>query len=347
MAVKIADGKIFQYTTGEDSEVTVTKLYEGTINGNDIGGKTLTPYGLGGYCGSTANNADGKNLTWEIPLVDDDDNEETPKQLSTVLSIEGTGDINDYSSADAPWQGCNVSLIIVPDETAYNTFAPKVSDGDKELMAPGSITLAKNEAGWSTYCHNYPVAYSLSEGATAYTVCSVSSTNVNVAATEGDLVDADEPLLIGYSGTGDVTLTALPAIATTPGSSSIVDNGGTDAIFYGNAGNTSLTANDLTNYIYLYGNTEGQQSYVLSSGIFIPVISTDGGIAPHRCWLNVTTSNAPKMLSIGDEATSLTTIDNGQWTIDNYWYTLDGRKLEKRPTTKGMYINNGKKVVIK
>jgi hypothetical protein len=29
------------------------------------------------------------------------------------------------------------------------------------------------------------------------------------------------------------------------------------------------------------------------------------------------------------------------------WYTLDGRKLESKPTKKGLYIVNGNKVVIK
>ena len=29
------------------------------------------------------------------------------------------------------------------------------------------------------------------------------------------------------------------------------------------------------------------------------------------------------------------------------WYTLDGRKLDTKPTQKGMYIHNGKKVVVK
>ena len=29
------------------------------------------------------------------------------------------------------------------------------------------------------------------------------------------------------------------------------------------------------------------------------------------------------------------------------WYTLDGMKLNAAPTEKGVYINNGKKVVIK
>jgi len=29
------------------------------------------------------------------------------------------------------------------------------------------------------------------------------------------------------------------------------------------------------------------------------------------------------------------------------WYTLDGLKLNGKPTQKGLYINNGKKVAIK
>ena len=31
----------------------------------------------------------------------------------------------------------------------------------------------------------------------------------------------------------------------------------------------------------------------------------------------------------------------------NEWYTLDGRKLSGKPATKGIYINNGKKVIVK
>jgi hypothetical protein len=37
-----------------------------------------------------------------------------------------------------------------------------------------------------------------------------------------------------------------------------------------------------------------------------------------------------------------------QLRIDNDdWYSLDGRKLDGKPTARGIYINNGKKVVIK
>jgi hypothetical protein len=48
---------------------------------------------------------------------------------------------------------------------------------------------------------------------------------------------------------------------------------------------------------------------------------------------------------------NVTGIENGRWKMEevrsDYWYTLDGRQLQGKPTTKGLYINNGNKVVIK
>lgn len=47
-------------------------------------------------------------------------------------------------------------------------------------------------------------------------------------------------------------------------------------------------------------------------------------------------------------ATGIKAMDNGQWTMDNYsdeWYTIEGQKLSGKPTKKGVYIYNGKRVV--
>ena len=47
---------------------------------------------------------------------------------------------------------------------------------------------------------------------------------------------------------------------------------------------------------------------------------------------------------------STTAIDNGELRIENptdAWHTLDGRRLSGKPTQRGIYINNGKKIVIK
>ena len=51
-------------------------------------------------------------------------------------------------------------------------------------------------------------------------------------------------------------------------------------------------------------------------------------------------------LILGNDATGISTVFNGQSSTDD-WYTIDGRRLQNRPAHKGVYINNGKKTVIK
>ena len=55
------------------------------------------------------------------------------------------------------------------------------------------------------------------------------------------------------------------------------------------------------------------------------------------------------ILNFGEESSGVTSpfyYREGQGAEPS-WFTLDGRKLNGMPTTKGVYINNGKKVVIK
>ena len=54
----------------------------------------------------------------------------------------------------------------------------------------------------------------------------------------------------------------------------------------------------------------------------------------------------------GDHTTGIIEIakdgrESGSSNSVTDWYTLDGRKLQSKPTQKGIYVNNGKKVVIK
>ena len=57
-----------------------------------------------------------------------------------------------------------------------------------------------------------------------------------------------------------------------------------------------------------------------------------------------------KLVSASGETTAIGTLDTttGEVSFDSEaWYTLDGVRLSGQPSTKGIYINNGKKVVIK
>ena len=57
-----------------------------------------------------------------------------------------------------------------------------------------------------------------------------------------------------------------------------------------------------------------------------------------------------KLVSASGETTAIGTLDTttGEVSFDSEaWYTLDGVRLSGKPTKKGLYINNGRKIVIK
>ena len=57
-----------------------------------------------------------------------------------------------------------------------------------------------------------------------------------------------------------------------------------------------------------------------------------------------------KLVSASGETTAIGTLDTttGEVSFDSEaWYTLDGVRLSGKPSSKGIYINNGKKIVIK
>ena len=59
-------------------------------------------------------------------------------------------------------------------------------------------------------------------------------------------------------------------------------------------------------------------------------------------------SSARSISMVFKETARIKSIDKGQiGNVSDAWYSLDGKKLMEMPTTKGLYINNGKKVVIK
>lgn len=92
------------------------------------------------------------------------------------------------------------------------------------------------------------------------------------------------------------------------------------------------------------------QVYLLYNDRFY--FSQAGTLSANRVYLDMRTEPAAKTrssLGIGDDGTTaIRRIDNGQLTMDNgIWYTLDGRKLQTAPSRKGVYINDGKKIVVK
>jgi hypothetical protein len=122
----------------------------------------------------------------------------------------------------------------------------------------------------------------------------------------------------------------------------LFDGSETDADFEGNLLKPNVTE---TNFVGNEGNT---WNLILSNGKFVK--ATDGTLAAGLAYLPVTFEGGEaKELSLTtDEPTGIKTIDNGEPTVDNgAWYTIDGTRLQGEPTMKGIYIKNGKKIVVK
>jgi hypothetical protein len=73
-------------------------------------------------------------------------------------------------------------------------------------------------------------------------------------------------------------------------------------------------------------------------------------LKPFRAYCEIVNPAGARIV-IEEEDGTLTTIDaanfNNEVMTAEGWYTVDGKKLNAAPTQKGVYINNGKKVVIK
>ena len=79
---------------------------------------------------------------------------------------------------------------------------------------------------------------------------------------------------------------------------------------------------------------------------------TGSEMAAHKAFVLVGNSQAPtrSLMMVFDGATaieSLTPDAAPKAQAADHWFTLDGRRLQAKPTAPGIYINNGKKVVIK
>ena len=96
------------------------------------------------------------------------------------------------------------------------------------------------------------------------------------------------------------------------------------------------------------GSSASVDYYILSHNAFVKVQSA-GTIAANHCWLEISkdAAGARAINIVVGEATGVTEVKEVIEVKDDTFYDLNGSKLQGIPTKKGVYINNGRKVVIK
>ena len=102
----------------------------------------------------------------------------------------------------------------------------------------------------------------------------------------------------------------------------------------------SLDLSDETNY-YSLGKKDNQIGfYKFADGTIT--------LGANKAYLETpASSNSKGFIFVYDDPTAIASILSGQSSANGQWYTLDGRKLNGVPTQRGIYINNGKKIVVK
>ena len=122
----------------------------------------------------------------------------------------------------------------------------------------------------------------------------------------------------------------------------------------------TTTSTTINYYSYFTGVLEpttltGDDGFYAFNGKQFVYVRKDLTLPANKCCLKIKNTSGgleqgARSISIvfEDATTGLKEIDNGHWSMDNgQWYDLNGRKLNAAPKRKGVYIKNGRKVVMK
>ena len=260
-----------------------------------------------------------------------------------------TGNINSlvakkaYNTIGGGYQSYSVGVSIAPGLYSWTD-----DEGARHLVGPSVANFAKE--GFATY-YNSEVDATLPAGMKARIVTANCNDGTLMYETiaDGDLteattaaVPASTPVMLQVAPAEaaqaiEMTLSAPEAEAVTQtnylhGSNvaKTTDGGDAGAKYY------KLTYNQSGENIGWYWGAEDGAKFKS---------------AANKAWLALPASaGAQEFFGLpgDDETTEITTLNVEHGTLnDDSWYSLDGRKLNGKPTQKGVYIYKGKKIVIK
>jgi len=189
-----------------------------------------------------------------------------------------------------------------------------------------SATTTATGKGWATLYTPYALDFSGVAGLTAYTATVTGNT---VTLNPVDDVPANTGVVLKSTTTNADVVNNIPVIASSSTDQGNLEGSATDALSY--------DANATYNYymLKLNANNEAQFSKL-----------TSGTIAAGKAYLKIAKNNAPAMFNVvfANETTGINNV-NRETITNNRYFDLQGRKVAN--PTKGLYIVNGKKVIIK
>jgi hypothetical protein len=162
----------------------------------------------------------------------------------------------------------------------------------------------------------------------AFTVSGVNSQTVEIVGRS--YIKKGTPMLLYKK---DNTTSSFPPLVK-----EVPDWGTTNNYMKGNA-----TARDASAIQTAEGDKE---IWILVNDNFV---RTKSGVVPaNKCYLALGSSisySSPMLINLNPTGINVHTKDS--INLNGIWYTIDGRKLQGLPAKKGIYITNGKKIIMK
>ena len=249
--------------------------------------------------------------------------------------------------------------ITLSNNATDNSSVITANNGKKANVTLADRTLFK-DGEWNTLCLPFAVVLegSALEGATAKTLANATMTGTHVTLTFGEAattLEAGVPYLIKWDSGQDIVEPTFENVTVVSGSAAdrtiTKADGHVKFIGYYDAFNIDTPAND--------------DIYYMTSGSVLKHTGKARTLKACRAYFqfseNIVNSTREFVLDFGDgETTSLSeelrvkserlrvgALAGMEFATATGWHTLNGLRLSGKPTAKGLYIRNGRKVVIK
>lgn len=311
--------------------------YTGHSAGALLNGHTIQTSGSGtirftGYSDNTQTAANGTLLT-----------------VSFTVAESATAGANTVTLANVVFSddAAKHYILTAGDNAVTVTGALTLSETDTEAPTPASgvnVTLSRSfdVNKWYTIC--LPFALTAEKLKTAFgenvkvgdfSGYTVSGSAISVNFTTVTAMAANHPYIIKVTNANveNPTFNGVDIVAGSP-----VNNKGTDA-----------TDENIKAMIGVYEETTLQENWLYIKDNQFKYSTGASKVKPYRAYFRfcdfTDAMHSRSIIIVEDGATGIRLIDGDR--ADGDWYDLSGRKLSGKPASKGVYIQNGKKVVIK
>ena len=199
---------------------------------------------------------------------------------------------------------------------------------DGDLLSPLTAHAAEG-ANWSTY-YNSAADMKVDDNTKVYKA-TVNGNSLTLTEMTSGIIKAGQAAIL-KSTNGNISMTINYA-----------DNNDvwTDNDLKGVDATTTIVGSAFDGkYIYTLANESGLGFYKFTG--------TTLGANKAFLALDAVVNNAREFrFSLDDETTAVFDLNNKEESIKNSWYTLDGRKLNGEPKQRGIYVKNGRKIIVK